>query len=155
MRNTPQVSPDQSAHFSRHTRAEKGRVEKPTFHNISDNLQDIDFSPAVSNRWTHDTDTQQDRPRRACAITTGSERVRCGTHHEPSTEEDTSFKKLFLQNPSVTIVLLPPRNAHSVRIPKTPNYSELQIQKTHCTNAVQDSAKRSLINIRRRTFKSR
>ncbi|KAG1925516.1 hypothetical protein F2P79_025495 [Pimephales promelas] len=59
----------------------------------------IDFSPAVSNRCTPDTDTQQDRPRRACATTTGSERVFCGTYNEPVTEEDASFKKLSLQKP--------------------------------------------------------
>ncbi|KAG1926480.1 hypothetical protein F2P79_024852 [Pimephales promelas] len=53
----------------------------------------------LSPTGEHDTDTQQDRPRGACTITTGSERVFCGTYNEPVTEEDASFKKLSLQKP--------------------------------------------------------
>ncbi|KAG1926340.1 hypothetical protein F2P79_024930 [Pimephales promelas] len=103
-----------SAHFSQCTRAEKGGWKSPPS-TTSLTIYKIVTFHLLSPTGEHDTDTQQDRPRRACTITTGSERVFCGTYNEPVTEEDASFKKLSLQNPSVTIVLSAPHHAHSTR----------------------------------------
>ncbi|KAG1925422.1 hypothetical protein F2P79_025549 [Pimephales promelas] len=94
--HTPQASPDQSAHFSQCTRAEKGGWKSPPSTTSLTIYKTLTFH-LLSPTGAHDTDTQQDRPRRACATTTGSERVFCGTYNEPVTEEDASFKKLSLQ----------------------------------------------------------
>ncbi|KAG1934730.1 hypothetical protein F2P79_019522, partial [Pimephales promelas] len=94
----PQASPDQSAHFSQCTRAEKGGWKSPPSTTSLTIYKTVTFH-LLSPTGEHDTDTQQDRPRRACTITTGSERVFCGTYNEHVTEEDASFKKLSLQKP--------------------------------------------------------
>ncbi|KAG1924609.1 hypothetical protein F2P79_026062 [Pimephales promelas] len=96
------------------TRAEKGGWKSPPSTTSLTIYKMVTFH-LLSPTGEHDTDTQQDRPRRACTITTGPERVFCGTYNEPVTEEDASFKKLSLQNPSVTIVLSAPHHAHSTR----------------------------------------
>jgi len=144
--HTPQASPDQSAHFSQCTRAEKGGWKSPPSTTSLTIYKTVTFH-LLSPTGEHDTDTQQDRPRRACTITTGSERVFCGTYNEHVTEEDASFKKLSLQKPvshhsSLGPTPCPLNEAWRppVKIPQTPNYSELQNQKTHSTNTVQDSA---------------